>query len=142
MLSILSFHLIFLDSNFIWPQLSRIIYLFSSNMHDASLSLSIHTTCARLMLNLVRSYNLFFLTLFIPFNFLLSEWRVVALLQSSENLKLIIWFWCAMKCYVFCFVWYIIINTWEVEMELLSTKCLSYAHLGCEISSKCINTAS
>ncbi|KGN48912.1 transformation/transcription domain-associated protein [Cucumis sativus] len=35
------------------PQLSRIIYLFSSNMHDASLSLSIHTTCARLMLNLV-----------------------------------------------------------------------------------------
>ncbi|CAL5373324.1 unnamed protein product [Camellia sinensis] len=33
--------------------LSRIIYLFSSNMHDASLSLSIHTTCARLMLNLV-----------------------------------------------------------------------------------------
>ncbi|GAB2260071.1 hypothetical protein Droror1_Dr00010926 [Drosera rotundifolia] len=35
------------------PQLSKIIYLFSSNMHDASLSLSIHTTCARLMLNLV-----------------------------------------------------------------------------------------
>lgn len=35
------------------PQLSRIIYLFSSNMHDASLSLGIHTTCARLMLNLV-----------------------------------------------------------------------------------------
>lgn len=34
-------------------QLSRIIYLFTSNMHDASLSLSIHTTCARLMLNLV-----------------------------------------------------------------------------------------
>ncbi|XP_057469291.1 transcription-associated protein 1-like [Actinidia eriantha] len=34
-------------------QLSRVIYLFSSNMHDASLSLSIHTTCARLMLNLV-----------------------------------------------------------------------------------------
>lgn len=34
-------------------QLSRIIYLFSSNMHDALLSLSIHTTCARLMLNLV-----------------------------------------------------------------------------------------
>ncbi|KAJ6378431.1 hypothetical protein OIU78_028637 [Salix suchowensis] len=34
-------------------QLSRIIYLFSSNMHDASLLLSIHTTCARLMLNLV-----------------------------------------------------------------------------------------
>ncbi|KAJ6413238.1 hypothetical protein OIU84_006102 [Salix udensis] len=34
-------------------QLSRIIYLFSSNMHDASLTLSIHTTCARLMLNLV-----------------------------------------------------------------------------------------
>ncbi|GKV51280.1 hypothetical protein SLEP1_g57947 [Rubroshorea leprosula] len=34
-------------------QLSRIIYLFSSNMHDASLSLGIHTTCARLMLNLV-----------------------------------------------------------------------------------------
>lgn len=35
------------------PQLSRIIYLFSSNLHDASLTLSIHTTCARLMLNLV-----------------------------------------------------------------------------------------
>ncbi|XP_057539337.1 transcription-associated protein 1-like isoform X2 [Amaranthus tricolor] len=35
------------------PQLLRIIYLFSSNMHDASLTLSIHTTCARLMLNLV-----------------------------------------------------------------------------------------
>ncbi|TYI41023.1 hypothetical protein ES332_A02G205400v1 [Gossypium tomentosum] len=34
-------------------QLSRIIYLFSKNMHDASLSLGIHTTCARLMLNLV-----------------------------------------------------------------------------------------
>ncbi|CAH9116378.1 unnamed protein product [Cuscuta epithymum] len=34
-------------------QLSRIIYLFSSNMHDASLALGIHTTCARLMLNLV-----------------------------------------------------------------------------------------
>ncbi|XVF62182.1 hypothetical protein PTKIN_Ptkin08bG0196500 [Pterospermum kingtungense] len=34
-------------------QLSRIIYLFSSNMHDSSLSFGIHTTCARLMLNLV-----------------------------------------------------------------------------------------
>ncbi|KAG7584206.1 Protein kinase-like domain superfamily [Arabidopsis suecica] len=34
-------------------QLSRIIYLFSRNMHDSTLSLSIHTTCARLMLNLV-----------------------------------------------------------------------------------------
>ncbi|XP_068646622.1 uncharacterized protein [Aristolochia californica] len=34
-------------------QLSRIIYLFSRNMHDSSLCLSIHTTCARLMLNLV-----------------------------------------------------------------------------------------
>ncbi|KAJ7944172.1 transformation/transcription domain-associated protein-like [Quillaja saponaria] len=34
-------------------QLSRIIYLFSSNMHDASFSLSLQTTCARLMLNLV-----------------------------------------------------------------------------------------
>lgn len=34
-------------------QLSRIIYLFSRNMHDASLALNIHTTCARLMLNLV-----------------------------------------------------------------------------------------
>jgi hypothetical protein len=42
-------------------QLSRIIYLFSSNMHDASLSLSIHTTCARLMLNLVHMLTLFFL---------------------------------------------------------------------------------
>lgn len=34
-------------------QLSRIIYLFSRNMHDSSLTLSVHTTCARLMLNLV-----------------------------------------------------------------------------------------
>ncbi|RID59278.1 hypothetical protein BRARA_F02519 [Brassica rapa] len=34
-------------------QLSRIIYLFSRNMHDSTLSVSIHTTCARLMLNLV-----------------------------------------------------------------------------------------
>ncbi|XP_010444949.1 PREDICTED: transformation/transcription domain-associated protein-like [Camelina sativa] len=34
-------------------QLSRIIYLFSRNMHDSTLSLNIHTTCARLMLNLV-----------------------------------------------------------------------------------------
>ncbi|KAM7524076.1 hypothetical protein LguiA_013978 [Lonicera macranthoides] len=40
-------------ANLSLSQLSRIIYLFSSNMHDASLSLSIHTTCARLMLNLV-----------------------------------------------------------------------------------------
>lgn len=42
-------------------QLSRIIYLFSRNMHDASLSLSIHTTCARLMLNLVNEklYSLY-----------------------------------------------------------------------------------
>lgn len=35
------------------PQLSRIIYLFSRNMHDSSLTLVIHTTSARLMLNLV-----------------------------------------------------------------------------------------
>ncbi|CAN8229179.1 unnamed protein product [Cochlearia groenlandica] len=35
------------------PQLSRIIYLFSRNMHDSTLSINIHTTCARLMLNLV-----------------------------------------------------------------------------------------
>ncbi|XP_074572437.1 uncharacterized protein LOC141828947 isoform X1 [Curcuma longa] len=34
-------------------QLSRIIYLFSRNMHDSSLTIVIHTTCARLMLNLV-----------------------------------------------------------------------------------------
>ncbi|XP_048601036.1 transformation/transcription domain-associated protein [Brassica napus] len=34
-------------------QLSRIIYLFSRNMHDSILSLNIQTTCARLMLNLV-----------------------------------------------------------------------------------------
>lgn len=34
-------------------QLSKIIYLFSRNMHDASLSISIQTTCSRLMLNLV-----------------------------------------------------------------------------------------
>lgn len=34
-------------------QLSRIIYLFSRNMHDSSLPLSVQTTCARLMLNLV-----------------------------------------------------------------------------------------
>lgn len=36
-------------------QLSRIIYLFSRNMHDSSLALVIHTTCARLMLNLVET---------------------------------------------------------------------------------------
>lgn len=35
------------------PQLSRIIYLFSRNLHDPSLNLAIHTTSARLMLNLV-----------------------------------------------------------------------------------------
>ncbi|KAM3383848.1 hypothetical protein ACQJBY_008479 [Aegilops geniculata] len=35
------------------PLLSRIIYLFSRNMHDSSLTLVIHTTSARLMLNLV-----------------------------------------------------------------------------------------
>ncbi|CAN7108366.1 unnamed protein product [Brassica rapa subsp. narinosa] len=34
-------------------QLSRIIYLFSRNMHDSTLSLNIQTTSARLMLNLV-----------------------------------------------------------------------------------------
>ncbi|KAJ3683868.1 hypothetical protein LUZ60_014095 [Juncus effusus] len=34
-------------------QMSRIIYLFSRNMHDSSLSIVIQTTCARLMLNLV-----------------------------------------------------------------------------------------
>lgn len=34
-------------------QLSRIIYLFSRNMHDSSLPLSVQTTCVRLMLNLV-----------------------------------------------------------------------------------------
>lgn len=34
------------------PQLSRIIYLFSRNMHDSSLPLSVQTTCVRLMLNL------------------------------------------------------------------------------------------
>ncbi|GLJ07095.1 hypothetical protein SUGI_0058030 [Cryptomeria japonica] len=34
-------------------QLSQIIYLFSRNMHDSSLPLSVQTTCARLMLNLV-----------------------------------------------------------------------------------------
>jgi hypothetical protein len=36
-------------------QLSRIIYLFSKNVHDHSLPLSVQTTCVRLMLNLVRS---------------------------------------------------------------------------------------
>ncbi|XP_038988658.1 transformation/transcription domain-associated protein-like isoform X2 [Phoenix dactylifera] len=36
-----------------FPQLSRIIYLFSRNMHDSSLTLVTHTTCARLLLNLV-----------------------------------------------------------------------------------------
>ncbi|KAI0530691.1 hypothetical protein KFK09_000238 [Dendrobium nobile] len=34
-------------------QLSCIIYLFSRNMHDSSLTIVVHTTCARLMLNLV-----------------------------------------------------------------------------------------
>ncbi|KAG0495757.1 hypothetical protein HPP92_000448 [Vanilla planifolia] len=34
-------------------QLSCIIYLFSRNMHDSSLTVVVHTTCARLMLNLV-----------------------------------------------------------------------------------------
>jgi len=52
-------------------QLSRIIYLFSSNMHDASLSLSIHTTCARLMLNLVHMLTLFFVESFNSFVFYL-----------------------------------------------------------------------
>ncbi|CAH1449509.1 unnamed protein product [Lactuca virosa] len=42
-------------------QLSRIIYLFSSNMHVASLSLKIHTTCARLLLNLGRILDAFLL---------------------------------------------------------------------------------
>lgn len=50
-------------------QLSRIIYLFSSNMHDASLSLSIHTTCARLMLNLVHMLTLFSRRLSVLFSF-------------------------------------------------------------------------
>ncbi|XP_008795100.2 transformation/transcription domain-associated protein-like [Phoenix dactylifera] len=35
------------------PQLSRITYLFSRNMHDSSLTLAIQTTSARLLLNLV-----------------------------------------------------------------------------------------
>jgi transformation/transcription domain-associated protein len=34
-------------------QLSRIVYLFSRNVHDSSLPLSVQTTCVRLMLNLV-----------------------------------------------------------------------------------------
>ncbi|XP_031475658.1 uncharacterized protein LOC116247605 isoform X2 [Nymphaea colorata] len=39
-------------------QLSRIVYLFSRNVHDSSLPVSVQTTCARLMLNLVESiYN-------------------------------------------------------------------------------------
>eukprot|EP00958_Prasinococcus_capsulatus_P028071 scaffold6247_cov416-Prasinococcus_capsulatus_cf.AAC.17 len=36
-------------------QLSKIVYLFSRNMHDSSLPLSVQTTCVRLMLNLVES---------------------------------------------------------------------------------------
>ncbi|KAJ7564762.1 hypothetical protein O6H91_02G032300 [Diphasiastrum complanatum] len=39
----------------ILPQLSRIVYLFSRNVHDASLPLSVQTTCVRLMLNLVET---------------------------------------------------------------------------------------
>ncbi|XP_078446328.1 phosphatidylinositol 3- and 4-kinase family protein with FAT domain-containing protein isoform X2 [Wolffia australiana] len=35
------------------PQLSRVVYLFSRSLHDSSLNLSIRTTCARLLLNLV-----------------------------------------------------------------------------------------
>ncbi|PKA60898.1 hypothetical protein AXF42_Ash006533 [Apostasia shenzhenica] len=38
-------------------QLSCIIYLFSRNMHDSSLTVVVHTTCARLMLNLVSFYS-------------------------------------------------------------------------------------
>lgn len=38
-------------------QLSRIIYLFSKNVHDHSLPLSVQTTCVRLMLNLVRVFR-------------------------------------------------------------------------------------
>lgn len=69
-------------------QLSRIIYLFSTNMHDASLSLSIHTTCARLMLNLVlelshQSYNLL----------------AVFWIQHSN-----IWF-CMMRDYNWLYIW-------------------------------------
>lgn len=37
-----------------WCHPSQIIYLFSSNMNDTSLSLNIHTKCVRLMLNLVQ----------------------------------------------------------------------------------------
>uniref|UniRef100_A0A7I4F837 Non-specific serine/threonine protein kinase n=1 Tax=Physcomitrium patens TaxID=3218 RepID=A0A7I4F837_PHYPA len=37
------------------PQLSRIVYLFSRNVHDSSLPLSVQTTCVRLMLNLVET---------------------------------------------------------------------------------------
>eukprot|EP00899_Mesostigma_viride_P026573 jgi/Mesvir1/70/Mv13673-RA.2 len=36
-------------------QLSRVVYLFSCNVHDPSLPLSVQTTCVRLMLNLVES---------------------------------------------------------------------------------------
>ena len=36
-------------------QLSRVVYLFSRSLHDSSLNLTIRTTCARLLLNLVRS---------------------------------------------------------------------------------------
>nr|XP_019701767.1 transformation/transcription domain-associated protein isoform X2 [Elaeis guineensis] len=35
------------------PQMSRITYMFSRNMHDSSLTLAIQTTSARLLLNLV-----------------------------------------------------------------------------------------
>jgi hypothetical protein len=36
-------------------QLSKIVYLFSRNVHDSSLPLSVQTTCVRLMLNLVET---------------------------------------------------------------------------------------
>lgn len=69
-------------------QLSRIIYLFSSNMHDASLSLSIHTTCARLMLNLVYAQNKLTLEALANSHFLLF---LYALQNSDVGLLLIRW---------------------------------------------------
>lgn len=52
-LDVLFVMLYFIYSFYLIFQLSRIIYLFSRNMHDSSLSIVIQTTCARLMLNLV-----------------------------------------------------------------------------------------
>jgi len=45
-------------------QLSKVVYLFSRNIHDASLPFNIQTMSAKLLLNLVRlHFRLLFVTL-------------------------------------------------------------------------------